>query len=154
MKARTFTNGQNGFSKAFYEVGNKNYLTDIDSMQVGDTILDTENEVYYNYTIVDNNLLPKRYIEVKWDMTASIRRQISGEDEPSIQTRAVMQQVELNNAYFSAKGEPEMSFVYVVQTKGNYPYYVYDVSRDFLDQIRYTMITKFDNEEDLQNGFR
>jgi len=41
-----------------------------------------------------------------------------------------------------------------VQTKDNYPYYVYDVSRDFLDQIRYTMITKFENEEDLQNGFR
>lgn len=154
MKARKFECGRAQFSKDFYKVGNKNYLTDFDSIQVGDTIYNTENELFLNYTFEDNEAIPKRYFEVKWSMTNSIRKQISGEDKPSPQTRAMLAQTQMINAFLDVLGKEPVNLYYVVQTEGAYPYYVYDVSYDFMGDVVYTYVTKLEDEDEFIDGFK
>lgn len=153
MKPRNFECGQAQFSKDFYKLGNKNYLTDLDSILIGDEVINTENELFLNYTFEDNEVVPKRCFEIKWTMTNSIRKQISGEDKPTPQTRAIMAMAKLINFALSIIGKPPIQVNYIVQTEGSYPYFVYDVSHDFVGDIVYTYVTTIEDEDEFIDGY-
>lgn len=154
MKPRNFECGQAQFSRDFYKVGNKNYLTDLDSILIGNEVVNTENSLYLNYTFEDNEAIPKRCLEVKWTMSSTIRKQISGEEKPSPQTRAIMAMTKMMNFALSVLGKPPVEVNYIVQTKGSYPYYVYEITHDYKGDIVYTYVTKLEDEDEFIDGFK
>tara|TARA_R110000796_G_scaffold97132_1_gene203930 strand:+ start:479 stop:934 length:456 start_codon:yes stop_codon:yes gene_type:complete len=122
-RTRTYTEGQTHFSKEFYKMGGE-YMTDIDGLQ----LVDTENQIYNHFNYVKGQPVVKKFIEVKYDFTEDIKRQVRRIDKPRPQTYAIASVVSEMNGYRKDQNKPLADFYYVVQTKGNYPYYIFNVT--------------------------
>jgi hypothetical protein len=145
MRQRLISDNQTHFSKEFYKVGGRNYLTDFDAVQ----ILDTENKSYSQFGYIDNKVYLKRIIEVKYKATEHIRGLISGEIEPIAQIFLFASVVSEINGYRRDTNLPAAQFYYLIQTEGDYPYYVYDISNN-KGSIKYTFVTKVEDTEQLR----
>ena len=122
-RIRKYTDGQTHFSKEFYKMGGE-YMTDIDSLQ----IVDTENQIYNHFNYVKGQPVVRKFIEVKYDLTEDVKRQVKHIDKPKAQTYAIAVTVFEMNCYRRDQNKPLADFYYVVQTKGDYPYYIFTVT--------------------------
>ena len=145
-RVRTHTEGQTHFSKEFYKVGNDNYLTDFDAVQ----ILDTENKIYAHFRYADNTPYIKRIIEVKYTATDHIRKQLRGEIPPVAQLVIFANLVAEINGSRSYTGMPHAQFYYLIQTDGEYPYHIFDITST-AKSIKYNYITKVEDREQLKD---
>lgn len=58
------------------------------------------------------------------------------------------------NFALSVLGKPPVEVNYIVQTKGSYPYYVYEITHDYKGDIVYTYVTKLEDEDEFIDGFK
>lgn len=109
----------NSFSSELYQTGK--YFSDYD-------VIVTDNSTYHQYTFSDGeNYLGKpkikRIIEVKYDATDYVKRQVKNEELPNAQTLAFASMVsEVNRVRVSDKIE----LWFVIQTENSYPYHLFE----------------------------
>ena len=106
----------NSFSEELY--GSGEYFSDYD-------LIVTDNSTYHQYIFVDGEYTTKprikRIIEVKYDSTDYVKKLLKNEIQPNAQVLAFASLVEEVNAHRHDKVE----MLYVVQTKGEYPYHLF-----------------------------
>lgn len=109
----------NSFSGELYKTGQ--YFSDYD-------LILTDNSTYHQYTFSDGeNYLGKpkikRIIEVKYDATDYVKRQVKNKELPNAQTLAFASMVsEVNRVRVSDK----IQLWFVIQTENDYPYRIFE----------------------------
>lgn len=113
-------------------------MTDLD-------MIVSENEVFAEYSVFDGCRV-SRFVERKFKFTDDIRKQVRNEVEPSTQTKVI--------AYtaYELSQYREVKFTYLVETEGDYPYYLFDVLVSD-GQVRYEYLGKVEDQEGLAREF-
>lgn len=122
MRERVFEKDkQTSFAKNHSVLGSKCLLTDIDAIQ------STENEFYNEYWYDNGKPMLRRFIEVKYKLTKYIKNQIKRIEKINTQTQMFSYMVYELNQYRKQNNLPLAEFYYIIQTDGDFPYYVFNV---------------------------
>ena len=140
---------QSSFAKNHSLLGSKALMTDFDNIQ----IINTENCVYNQYKFIESKTILHRIIEVKYTPTDYIRRQLLKQDKPNSQILAFTSLINELNSYRENTSLPKAEFYYVVQTKGQYPYYVFNVTSE-LGNINYDYIGSVEDNVQYIDAFK
>jgi hypothetical protein len=123
MRERKFEiDKQTSFAKNHSVLGSKCLLTDIDAIQ------STENEFYNEYWYESGKPILRRFIEVKYKLTNYIKNQIKRIEKINTQTQMFSYMVYELNQYRKQNNLPLAEFYYIIQTDGDFPYYVFNVT--------------------------
>ena len=118
---------QTDFAKTHQRVMQGHYMTDIDSTQ----IVDTENQMYHQYTYKNGSPIVRRFIEVKERNSTYISNIFNGLNPPSQQMIVQSNTVAELNAFRKAKELPLVDYLIVVQNYNAYPYDVWKCNTTF-----------------------
>lgn len=118
---------QTAFAKTHQRVMKGHYMTDIDSLQ----IIDTENQMYHQYTYKKGSPIVRRIIEVKSRMSDYLSAIFSGNKPPSQQMIVQSNTVAELNAFRLQKNLPKVDYIIVVQDFNEYPYKIWKVDTTF-----------------------
>ena len=141
MRDRKFEiDKQTSFAKNHKHLGSKSLLTDVDAIQ------STENEFYNEDWYNNGQPIIRRFIEVKFKPSEYIKKQITRESELNSQTKMFSYLVYEINQFRKSNNIPLTEFYYVIQTNGDFPYYVYDVTGINSD-LKFNYISKVEDLE-------
>jgi len=118
---------QTHFAKTHSEVMKGHYMTDLDSIQ----IINTENQLYNQYTYVKSVPMVRRIIEVKSRMSKALLNMFKGITEPTAQVKCQAYMVAELNAFRRQTKYPLVDYYFVVEDFGDYPYSVWNVTTTF-----------------------
>jgi len=118
---------QTDFAKTHQRVMKGHYMTDIDSIQ----IVDTENQMYHQYTYKKGTPIVRRFIEVKNRKSQYIVDVFSGERKPSQQMLVQSNTVAELNCFRAAQDMPKVEYLIVIQDHNEYPYEVWKCDTTF-----------------------
>ena len=146
---------QTFFAKEHYNL-KRLWLTDVDATHFKSEdengIIITENKIYMQYKNLNTGLKLVRFVEVKNQPSKYINELIEGKREPNAQTI-----VYCNSAYemngFRSDNEQKAKFTFIVETYGNYPMDVYDVTMNDEKKITFNYEAKLNNKEDYIKYF-
>lgn len=119
---------QTQFAKTHQRLNMKrHYMTDIDSIQ----IVDTENQIYHQYTYKYGSAITKRIIEVKSRMSNYLKAQLTGKQPPSQQMIVQSNTAAEMNGFRATKNITPVEYLIVVYDFDEYPFEVYSCSTTF-----------------------
>ena len=118
---------QTDFARRHQEVMRGHYMTDIDNIQV----IDTENQMYLQYTYKKGTCIARRYIEVKSRNSTYLQNILDGIKPPSQQMIVQSNTVAELNAFRKQQGMPLVQYVIVIQSNNDLPYDIYECSTTF-----------------------
>tara|TARA_B110000285_G_C15016155_1_gene559172 strand:- start:679 stop:1149 length:471 start_codon:yes stop_codon:yes gene_type:complete len=141
---------QTHFAKTHRAVMKDHYMTDIDSLQ----IINTENQVYQQYTYINSIPMVRRIIEVKSRMSKSLQYMFDGTTTPNAQVKSQAYMVAEINAFRRQTNYPQMEYYYVVQDLNEYPYSIWNVTTTFgTGAIQFKEMAEVHNDKDFQAFF-
>jgi hypothetical protein len=139
MRERKFDKDkQTSFAKNHSVLGSNCLLSDIDAVQ------STENEFYNEYWYENGKPILKRLIEVKYKPTEYIKRQIKRIDILNAQTQMFSYLIYEINQFRKSQNLPLAEFYYIIQTDGDFPYYVFNVT-GINSELKFEYIGKVKN---------
>lgn len=138
---------QTSFAKNHSVLGSKCLLTDIDAIQ------STENEFYNEYWYESGKPILRRFIEVKYKLTNYIKNQIKRIEKINTQTQMFSYMVYELNQYRKQNNLPLAEFYYIVQTNGNFPYHVFNVT-GINSELKFEYKGKVENLKDYGLMFK
>jgi hypothetical protein len=148
MRERKFEiDKQTSFAKNHSVLGSKCLLTDIDAIQ------STENEFYNEYWYESGKPILRRFIEVKYKFTNYIKNQIKRIEKINTQTQMFSYMVYELNQYRKQNNLPLAEFYYIIQTDGDFPYYVFNV-RGINSELKFEYKGKVENLKDYSLMFK
>lgn len=118
---------QTDFAKTHQRVMQRHYMTDIDSIQ----IVDTENQMYHQYTYKKGTPIVRRFIEVKERKSQYLTDVFSGERQPNQQMLVQSNTVAELNAFRKQQDMPLVDYVIVIQDFEQYPYEIWRCNTTF-----------------------
>jgi hypothetical protein len=118
---------QTHFAKTHQRVMKHHYMTDIDSIQ----IVDTENQMYHQYTYKNGTPIVRRIIEVKSQSSTYLQNILSGMKPPSQQMIVQSNTVAELNAFRKQQGMPLAQYVIVIQDYNKFPYNIWHCDTSF-----------------------
>lgn len=149
MRNRVYNKSdQTGFASKHQLLGKNQLLTDFDSV-----VINTENCLYQQYKFVNGSTLVYRFIEVKYKPSDYIKNQIQKIEPLNSQTQAFAYLTYEVNVSRQIQNLPMVEFNYVVQTSGEYPFYVFKVE-GIGQEISFRYIAEIKNDEDYIAYFK
>lgn len=118
---------QTDFAKTHQRVMRGHYMTDIDSIQ----IVDTENQMYHQYTYKKGTPIVRRFIEVKSQNSTYLQNILEGVKPPSQQMIVQSNTVAELNAFRRQQDMPLVQYVIVIQDYNKYPYDIWHCDTTF-----------------------
>lgn len=142
---------QTQFAKTHQKLDMKShYMTDIDSIQ----IVDTENQMYHQYTYKNGSPIVKRVIEVKSRMSNYLKAQLTGKQPPSQQMIVQSNTVAEMNGFRASKGLTPVEYLIVVYDFNEYPYEVYRCNTTFgTGNLEISFVASLWNDTEYQAFF-
>lgn len=140
---------QSSFAKNHSLLGSKSLLTDVDSIQIAET----ENSIYNQYKFVNNNPMLHRIIEVKYKPSDYIKKQLLKQEPTNCQTKLFVSVMNELNGYRVDNNKLKAEFYLIIQSDGQLPYFVYNVTGD-AHSINYEYKGKVNDSDDYINMFQ
>ena len=138
---------QTSFAKNHSVLGSKCLLTDIDAIQ------STENEFYNEYWYESGKPILRRFVEVKYKLTNYIKNQIKRIEKINTQTQMFSYMVYELNQYRKQNNLPLAEFYYIIQTDGDFPYYVFNVT-GINSKLKFEYVGEVKNTNDYVSIFK
>jgi hypothetical protein len=141
---------QTHFAKTHQKVMQRHYMTDVDRMQ----IVDTENQMYHQYTYKNGSPIVGRVLEVKSKNTAYLSNILNGIKPPSQQMIAQSNLVAEMNGFRKVNGGKPVEYVIVIQNEEDYPYDIWTCDTTFgTGQLKFTYQGKVECDEEYEAYF-
>ena len=141
---------QTHFAKTHRELMKGHYMTDMDSIQ----IINTENQLYNQYTYINGVPIIQRLIEVKSRMTKFIKYIFEGKTKPNPQIKSQAYMVAELNAFRKQTNYPLMDYWFVIEDEGEYPYEIWKVTTTFgTGEIHFKQIGEVMNDTEYKAFF-
>ena len=142
---------QTHFAKTHQRVMKGHYMTDVDRLQ----IIDTENQVYQQYTYRKDAAFVRRFIEVKSRKSQRIIDSINGDRiEPQFQAQAMV--VAELNGFRKAQVPPTplCEYLIVIEDFGDFPYEVWKCDCTYsTGELSFEYQGKVYNDQEYQAHF-
>ena len=144
---------QTHFAKTHSKVMTGQYMSDLDSIQ----IVNTENQLYNQYTYKNNIPIVKRIIEVKSRMSKALQYMFEGKTPPTEQVKSQAYFVAELNAFRRQESNfdrPQCDYWFIVEDQGEYPYDIWNVSTTFgTGAIHFKQIGEVNNDIEYKTFF-
>lgn len=144
---------QTHFAKTHSKVMTGHYMSDLDSIQ----IVNTENQLYNQYTYKNNTPIVRRIIEVKSRMSKALQYMFEGKTPPTEQVKSQAYFVAELNAFRRQESNfdrPQCDYWFIVEDHGEYPYDIWSVSTTFgTGEIQFKQIGEVMNDEQYKAFF-
>ena len=141
---------QTHFAKTHQKVMQGHYMTDVDSIQ----IVDTENQMYHQYTYKKGTPIVRRFIEVKERMSKYLADVFNGDRQPNQQMLVQSNTVAELNGFRKLNNMPEVEYVIVVQDFNEYPYEIWKCDTTFgTGQLQFKYETKIYDDQEYKAYF-
>ena len=141
---------QTHFAKTHQKVMQGHYMTDVDSIQ----IVDTENQMYHQYTYKKGTPIVRRFIEVKERMSKYLADVFSGDRQPNQQMLVQSNTVAELNGFRKLNNMPDVEYIIVVQDFNEYPYEIWKCDTTFgTGQLHFKYETKIYDDQEYKAYF-
>ena len=141
---------QTDFAKTHQRVMQGHYMTDVDSIQ----IVDTENQMYHQYTYKKGTPIVGRIIEVKSRNTSYLNNILQGIKPPSQQMLVQSNTVAELNGFRKQNDMPLVEYVIVIQNHDKYPYDIWNCNTTFgTGQLNFEYRGKVECDEEYEAYF-